>query len=275
MNQTPVAEYVLNNKVKIPALGLGLYQISSGGTAQRAIECALEAGYRHFDTAAAYGNERDLGRALAVSGIPREELFVTTKLWNSDHGYDAALKAFEKSRSKLRLDYIDLYLIHWPVQKLRSESWRALLDLYDRGLCRAIGVSNYTINHLRELLGSSPLAPAINQVEFSPFLYQKDLLEFCNEHGILMEAYSPLTQARKLKHPALVKLSKKYGKTPAQLLIRWALEHKLVVIPKSARCERIKENAAVFDFAIAADDMAALDGLDEGFRTCWDPSNLA
>src|SRR5215831_13337607 len=196
MNQASAAEYVLNNNVEIPALGLGLYQVPSGGTAQEAIECALEAGYRHFDTAAAYGNERDLGRALAASGIPRDELFITTKLWNSDHGYDAALRAFEKSRSKLRLDYIDLYLIHWPVQKLRNESWRALLALYDRGLCRAIGVSNYTIAHLRELLRSSPLAPAINQVEFSPFLYQKELLEFCNEHGILLEAYSPLTQGK-------------------------------------------------------------------------------
>ena len=275
MNQASAAEYVLNNNVEIPALGLGLYQVPSGGTAQEAIECALEAGYRHFDTAAAYGNERDLGRALAASGIPRDELFITTKLWNSDHGYDAGLRAFEKSRSKLRLDYIDLYLIHWPVQKLRNESWRALLELYERGLCRAIGVSNYTIEHLRELLRSSPLAPAINQVEFSPFLYQKELHEFCNEHGILLEAYSPLTQGKKLKHPTLVGLSKKYGRTPAQLLIRWALDHKLVVIPKSARCERIRENAAVFDFSITGEDLATLDGLDEGFRTCWDPSGLA
>lgn len=264
----------LNNGIKIPALGLGLWQLESGSETRRAVRCALDAGYRHFDTAKAYGNEKDLGRAIAASKIERDQVFITTKLWNSDHGYKNALRAFDKSRSRLGVDYVDLYLIHWPVESLRKESWRALIDLHERGLCRAIGVSNYTIAHLKELLSESPAVPAMNQVELSPFLHQKDLLDFCAAKKIQVEAYSPLTQGKKLKHPELVKLSKKYGRTPAQLLIRWAVEHRLVVIPKSAKCERIKENADIFDFAIEPEDMALLDGLDEGFRTCWDPTNV-
>lgn len=264
----------LNNGVIIPVLGLGLYQLDTGRETRRAVRCALDAGYRHFDTAAAYGNEKDLGQAIAASKLDREALFITTKLWHSDHGYDSALKSFDKSRSRLGVDYVDLYLIHWPEGSKRSESWRALVTLYERGLCRAVGVSNYTIAHLEQLLAESPLVPAVNQVELSPFLLQRDLLGFCAGKKIQAEAYSPLTQGRKLKHPKLVEVAKKYGKTTAQLLIRWAIEHKLVVIPKSAKCERIKENAQVFDFTIERSDMALLDGLDEGFRTCWDPTDI-
>lgn len=265
---------MLNNGVSMPVLGLGLYQLDTSRETRRAVRCALDAGYRHFDTAAAYGNEKDLGQAIAASKLDRKELFITTKLWHSDHGYDSALKAFDKSRSRLGVDYVDLYLIHWPEGSKRSESWRALATLYERGLCRAVGVSNYTIAHLEQLLAESPLVPAINQVELSPFLLQRDLLGFCAGKKIQAEAYSPLTQGRKLKHPKLVEVAKKYGKTPAQLLIRWAIEHKLVVIPKSAKCERIKENADVFDFAIDRSDLAVLDGLDEGYRTCWDPTAI-
>jgi diketogulonate reductase-like aldo/keto reductase len=265
----------LNNGVSIPIIGLGVYQTAVGGETERAVRDALELGYRHIDTAKAYENERDVGRAVKESGVPREDIFITTKLWNTDHGYDSTKKAFDESRRQLGLDYIDLYLIHWPVEGLRSESWRAMVELLERGDCRSIGVSNYTIGHLEELLASSPVVPAVNQVEFSPFLYQRDLLRFCAEKGIQLEAYSPLTQGKKLKHPVLLALAGKYGKTPAQVLIRWAIEHELVVIPKSARRARIEENADVFDFHISPDDLAELDGLDEGFRTCWDPTNVS
>lgn len=263
----------LNNGVNIPALGLGVYQAESGRETERAVLDALDLGYRHIDTAKAYGNEKDVGRAIKKSGIPREEVFITTKLWNTDHGYDQTKRAFDESRSDLGVDYIDLYLIHWPVEGLRGESWRAMVELLERGDCRSIGVSNYTINHLEELLASSSIVPAVNQVEFSPFLYQRELLRFCRQKGIQLEAYSPLTQGKRLDHPTLVALARKHGKTPAQILIRWAIEHDLVVIPKSVRRSRIEENADVFDFSIVREDMALLDSLDEGFRTCWDPTD--
>lgn len=263
----------LNNGVAIPVLGLGVYQAASGGEAERAVRYALEIGYRHIDTASVYENEQDVGRAIKESEIPREEIFITTKLWNSDHGYGSTLKAFDESRKRLGVDYIDLYLIHWPVEDLRLESWHAMTSLLEKNLCRAIGVSNYTIRHLEELLASSALIPAVNQVEFSPFLYQKELLEFCLRNQVQLEAYSPLTQGKKLDDPALEALAEKYNKTAAQILIRWAIEHEMVVIPKSVHHNRIKENADVFDFSISREDMALLDGLDEGFRTCWDPTS--
>jgi diketogulonate reductase-like aldo/keto reductase len=273
MAQPLLASIELNTGVRIPVLGLGVYQAASGRETETAVQIALEVGYRHIDTARAYDNERDVGRAVKASGIPREELFITTKLWNSDHGYETTIKAFHESRKQLGVDYIDLYLIHWPVAGLRGESWRALEHLLGQGACRAIGVSNYTIKHLEELLGSSSIVPAANQIEFSPFLYQRELLDFCNQQGIQVEAYSPLTQGKKVNHPALVALATKYGKTAAQILIRWAVGHGLVVIPKSVHRHRIEENAAVFDFSLAAEDLAQLDGLDEGFRTCWDPTD--
>ncbi|HEY7911456.1 MAG TPA: aldo/keto reductase [Blastocatellia bacterium] len=272
--QSPATSSIeLNNGVEIPTLGLGVYQSGPGAETQQAVRFALDAGYRHIDTASAYGNEKDVGVAISSSRIARHDLFITTKLWNSDHGYEATLRAFDKSRIELGLDYIDLYLIHWPVPGLRMESWRAMEELLDRGLCRAIGVSNYTIRHLDEHLSTSAVAPAVNQVEFSPFLYQKQLLDYCRERNIQIEAYSPLTQGKKLKHRVVKEISRKYGRTPAQILIRWAIEHRLVVIPKSVHRERIEENAQVFDFAISSQDMARLDSLDEGFRTCWDPTH--
>lgn len=263
----------LNNGVKIPILGLGVYQAESGSETETAVRVALEVGYRHIDTARAYNNEQDVGRAIKQSGIAREEIFITTKLWNSDHGYQAARKAFDASRRQLDSDYIDLYLIHWPVERLRGESWRALEEILASGQARAIGVSNYTIRHLEELLREATVTPAVNQIEFSPFLYQKELLDYGNRLGIRAEAYSPLTQGQKLAHPTLVQMAEKYNKTTAQILIRWAIEHQIVVIPKSVRRQRIIENAAVFDFTIAPADLATLDGLDEDFRTCWDPTD--
>ena len=194
----------LNNGGEIPVLGLGVYQLSAGRVAQEAVKFALQTGYRHIDTAAVYGNERDVGAAVRDSGIPREDIFVTTKLWNNDHGYERAIKACNHSLSLLGFDYVDLYLIHWPVSGLRMESWRALTTLQKEGKCRAIGVSNYTIKHLQELMESSPVVPSVNQVEFNPFLYQEELMRFCEENEIQLEGYSPLTRGMRLRHPVLV-----------------------------------------------------------------------
>jgi diketogulonate reductase-like aldo/keto reductase len=262
----------LNNGVEMPIFGLGTYQARSGKETREAVAYALKIGYRLIDTAAMYGNEKDVGEAVKESGIPHQEIFVTTKLWNSDHGYDKALTAFEESRKKLGLDFVDLYLIHWPVEGLRKDSWRALETLLADGKCRAIGVSNYMTWHLDELLENSSTVPAVNQVEFSPYLYLKELLEYCRSHKIQLESYSPLTKAHKLADPELGKIAAEYSKTPAQILIRWALQKEVVVIPKSSKKERIKENAAVFDFAISDEDMRRLDSFDEDLRTSWDPS---
>jgi diketogulonate reductase-like aldo/keto reductase len=262
----------LNNGVEIPRVGLGVFRAAAGEETRRAVASALEVGYRHIDTAMVYGNERDVGEALRSSGVPRGEVFITTKLWNSDQGYDAALRACDVSLRNLGLDYLDLYLIHWPLQKLRGDSWRALIRLYEEGHCRAIGVSNYTVRHLEELVVDSPVIPAVNQVEMSPFLVQGDLIQYCRTQGIQIEAYSPLTKGFRLGHPTLAGMAATYGKTAAQILIRWALQRDFVVLPKSTRRERIVENAQVFDFHLAPADMKALDGLHEGLRTSWDPT---
>jgi diketogulonate reductase-like aldo/keto reductase len=262
----------LDNGVGMPVLGLGVWLIPSGEETRRAVRDALECGYRLIDTARAYGNERDVGRARRESGLPREEVFVTTKLWNSNHGYEAARRACRASLGDLGLDCIDLYLIHWPVPGLRRETWKAMAALRDEGVCRAIGVSNYTIRHLEELRDESSVPPAVNQVEFHPFLYQRELLDYCRRRGIAVEAYSPLARGVRLSEPALVSVGRKYGKTPAQVLIRWALQHGTIPIPKSSRPERIRENAAVFDFSLTSGDMETLDRLDEGLRVCWDPT---
>jgi diketogulonate reductase-like aldo/keto reductase len=264
----------LNNGIEMPVLGFGTYQIGKGVKAQDAVRYALEAGYRLIDTAAFYGNEEEVGEAVRQSAIAREEIFVTTKLWNSDHGHKVAIAAFEKSLKKLGLSYLDLYLIHWPVEGLRNETWKALESLLGEGKCRAIGVSNYMIWHLEELLDSSRTIPAVNQVEFSPYLYQEDLLEFCRSQDIQLESYSPLTKGSKLHDPKLLDLASKYSKSSAQILIRWTLQRGVVTVPKSSRKERISENADVFDFTITAEDMKALDSFDMGLRTSWDPSTV-
>jgi diketogulonate reductase-like aldo/keto reductase len=264
----------LNNGVEMPRLGLGVWQMRSGRETRNAVRAALEIGYRLIDTAAAYGNERDVGEAIRRSGIPREEVFVTTKLWNSDQGYEPALRAFRRSLRTLGLDYVDLYLIHWPVPELRLESWRALERILTEGRTEAIGVSNFTVPHLRELREVSPTAPAVNQVELHPFLTQQELRAFCPKHAIQLEAYTPLTRGERLDDPLLARLARAYGKTPAQILIRWSLQRGLVVIPKSSKRERIAENADVFDFGIEAADMDALDALDESLHVCWDPTTI-
>jgi len=262
----------LNSGSEIPVLGLGVFQTPPGKVTREAVQFALKVGYRHIDTASLYGNEEDVGRGVRDGGVPREEVFVTTKLWNSDHGYDSAISACDKSLRRLGLGYIDLYLIHWPVPELRKETWKAFEELQRRGSCRAIGVSNYTVRHLQEL-GSSEVVPAVNQVEFNPFLYQKELLRFCNDGGIQVEAYSPLTRGRKLQHAAVVEVARRHSKSPAQVMIRWGLQHGLVVIPKSTRPERIKENSEVFDFEISSAEMSKLDSLSEDLHTVWDPTD--
>lgn len=265
----------LNNGIEMPMFGLGTYQTGKGEETQAAVLHALEVGYRLVDTAKLYGNEKDVGDALKRSSIPREEVFITTKLWNSDHGYDAVIAACGESLKKMGLSCLDLYLIHWPVEGLRNETWRAMESLLEEGKCRAVGVSNYMIWHLEELLSSSSTIPAVNQVEFSPYLYQKELLDFCRSHDIHLEAYSPLTKGQKLNDPRLAAIASKYSKSPAQILIRWVLQHGIIVIPKSARKKRIDENADVFDFTISPEDMKELDSFDQNLRTSWDPSRIS
>ena len=272
--QTTVEPFArLHNGVMIPRLGLGVYQSPPGQVTQRAVEYALKIGYRHIVTARIYGNESDVGAALRKSGMKREDVFITTKLWNSDHGYETALEACDDSLKRLGLKYLDLYLVHWPVPEIRNESWTALTKLLKDGKCRSIGVSNYTIQHLTELLEDADVVPMVNQVEFSPFLYQKQLLDYCKKNKIQVEAYSPLTQGAKLNHSTIQQIAKKHGKTPAQVLLRWSLQHNLVTIPKSVREERIKENSQVFDYNLTSEDVRVLDSLDENFRNSWDPTN--
>lgn len=264
----------LNNDIKIPMIGLGTYLNDNGRQAIDSILYALEIGYRHIDTAAMYENEKEVGIAMRKSGISREEIFVTTKLWNSDHGYDNTIKAFQRSLERLGLDYVDLYLIHWPVENLRLESWRALERLYSDGLCKAIGVSNYMERHVDEILNNFSIVPAVNQVEFSPFLYLKELQNYCESKEIALESYSPLTKGYRLNEPRLIEIARRYDKSTSQILIRWCLQKGTIVIPKSSRNEHIKENADIFDFEISEADMLALDNLNENYRSTWDPTTV-
>ena len=264
----------LNNGVEIPRLGLGVYQSPPGRITQRVVRYALKIGYRHIDTAYIYGNETDVGKALQESGVQREEVFITTKVWNTrDVGYDSVLQACEESLRRLGLTYIDLYLIHWPVQGIGNntiEIWKAMVNLLREAKARAIGVSNFAIDDLKQILNDSDVVPAVNQVEFHPFLYQKDLLSFCKKNGTQLEAYSPLTRGKRLNHPTIMNIAKKYdNKTPAQILIRWSLQHNLVVIPKSVHEERILENCQVFDFELEDEDMKHLDSLNENLQTVF------
>lgn len=264
----------LRNGVGMPVLGLGVWQSAPGEETHRAVSEALAAGYRHVDTARAYRNEADVGAAIRESGVPRAEVFVTTKLWNADHGYEKALRAVDRSLESLGMEQVDLYLVHWPVEGLRRETWRAMEKILADGKARAIGVSNYTIRHIDELLGHAKVPPAVNQVEFNPFLFQRELLEHCRRNGIQLEAYGPLVRGHKMEHPVVQRIARKHGKTSAQVLLRWGVQHDVVVIPKSVRPERIRENADLFGFGLDAQDLAALDQLDEGYRTSWDPTGV-
>jgi diketogulonate reductase-like aldo/keto reductase len=263
----------LNNGVKMPWLGLGVYKAKDGEEVEQAIHYALKAGYRLIDTAAFYQNEAGVGRAIAKADVAREDLFVTTKVWNSDQGYESTLQAFETSRKKLGLEYVDLYLIHWPVKGKYKETWKALQKLYKEGFVRAIGVSNFQVHHLEDILQDSDVVPAVNQVEYHPLLTQKEVHNFCKAHNIQLEAWSPLMRGN-LDNDVLKEISDKYGKTPAQIVIRWDLQNGVVTIPKSVRESRIIENANVFDFELNAEDMAKIDALNKNHRFGPDPDNF-
>lgn len=247
-------------------------QAAPGGEAREAVLHALRAGYRHIDTAALYDNEADVGAAVRDSGVPREEVFITTKLWNSDHGYEEAQEAARTSLRKLGLDYVDLYLVHAPVPGGRLESHRGLEQLQRDGLARSIGVSNFGVHHLEELLSVASVPPAVNQVEVSPFLTREELTAFCSEHGIIVEAYSPLTKGRRLGDPTVAAVAASHGVTAAQVLLRWSLQNGYVVLPKSVTPSRIEENADIFGFSLSVEDMKRLDGLNDEFVTGWDPT---
>jgi diketogulonate reductase-like aldo/keto reductase len=264
----------LHNGVQMPWLGLGVYKVKDGEEVINAVRTALEIGYRHIDTAAYYQNEEGVGKAVRESGIPREEIFITTKVWNSDQGYETTLKAFETSLKKLGLDYVDLYLVHWPVKGKYKETYKALEKLYKDGQVRAIGVSNFHIHHLEDLMADCEIKPMVNQVEYHPRLTQKELHAFCKRHGIQLEAWSPLMRGEVLQEAALVEIGKKYGKTPAQVILRWDLQNEVVTIPKSVTPQRIKENADIFDFELTAEEMAAIDALNLNKRIGPDPDNF-
>ena len=265
----------LNNGIWIPPLGLGVYQSGRGRATENAVTWALGAGYRHVDTAAMYGNEAEVGaalrRAFADGLVAREDVFVTTKLWNSDHRYDEALRAFDASHRRLGLDQIDLFLLHWPVPHRRQHSWRALERILGEGHCRAIGVSNFMVHHLEEILNQAKVSPAVNQIELHPWCQQRDVVAFCNAHQIAVVAYSPLTKGLKLGDPGLTTMAGEVRRSPAQILLRWSLQKGFVTIPKSARNERIIENAAIFDFSLSAELMARLDSFDRDHHVTWDP----
>lgn len=264
----------LANGVEMPWLGLGVFRASEGGEVEQAIQWAIERGYRSIDTATVYENEEGVGEGVRRGGVPRDELFITTKVWNSDQGYDSTLKAFDASLERLGMEYVDLYLIHWPVAGKFKDTWRALEELYGSGKAKAIGVSNFLAPHLEDLLADAKVVPMVNQVEFHPYLVQPELLAFCDEHDIRVEAWSPIMKGRAAKEPTLTKLAAKYGKSAVQLVLRWDLQHEVVTIPKSVHRDRIAENADIFDFEISNDDMEAIDGLDRGERFGPDPNNF-
>jgi len=261
----------LNNGVKMPILGLGTWKIT-GTDAINTVKWALEAGYRHIDTAKLYNNETQIGIAIKESDISREDIFITSKVWDRDQGYQSTIKALDRSLKRLNSTYVDLYLIHWPRKSKRIETWKALEKIYKEGKARAIGVSNYWIHHLQEILDSFTIKPSINQFELNPFLYRKELINFCKEKDISIEAYSPLTHGNKLDYPLLEKIAKKYHKSVAQILIRWGLQHEFIEIPKSSNKDHIIQNSMVFDFELVEEEMKKLDKIDAKYQHLYDTS---
>lgn len=264
----------LNNGLQMPWLGFGVYQIPDGDEVANAIHKALEVGYRSIDTASVYKNEKGVGRAIRETDIPREEIFLTTKVWNEDLRKNRTAAAFEESLDRLGVDYVDLYLVHWPVADRYLEAWREMEKIYQSGRARAIGLSNFMVHHLKDILSRCEVKPAVNQVEFHPWLVQPELLAFCKEQHIQLEAWSPLMQGKITEVPVINELAKKYGKTPAQIVLRWDIQHGVVTIPKSSKPHRIQENAQLFDFELSAEDMARLDALDQHKRIGPDPDNF-
>ncbi|BFT70176.1 aldo/keto reductase [Paenibacillus sp. P36] len=263
----------LNKGVHMPWLGLGVWKSKEGQEVISAVKTALQLGYRSIDTAAIYQNEEGVGQGLRESGVPRDEIFVTTKVWNSDQGYESTLRAFEASRKRLGLETIDLYLVHWAKPATYRETWKALVHLYKEGHVRAIGVSNFQIHHLQHVIEDTGVVPAVNQVEYHPQLAQKELLAFTRENNIQLEAWSPLMQGN-LDHPVLSQLAAKHGKSAAQIVLRWDIQNGVVTIPKSVTAHRIRENANIFDFELSAEDMALVDSLNQNKRIGADPDNV-
>ena len=266
----------LNNGVEMPLFGLGTWEITEGETVN-AVQLAISNGYRHIDTARIYGNEKGVGKGLKFSleeqGIKREDIFITTKLWIDSFKYEKALKAFNRSLNKLGLEYVDLYLLHWPEPTYKQEAWKALEFILKENKTRSIGVSNFYQSHLDELLSGADIIPAVNQVEFSPYLYLKELKEYCDNKGIKLGAYSPLTRSKKLNDSKLLEIARDYNKSSAQILIRWGLQHNVIEIPKSSKEVHIIENSLIFDFTISEEDMARLDKFNEGFYVgMWNPT---
>ncbi|GHH96723.1 aldo/keto reductase [Neobacillus kokaensis] len=264
----------LHNGVQMPWFGLGVFKVQEGSEVIESVKAAIKNGYRSIDTAAVYKNEEGVGKGILESGVPREELFITSKVWNSDQGYQSTLEAFETSLQKLGLDYLDLYLIHWPGKNKYKETWKALEKLYKDGRVRAIGVSNFKVHHLEELIKDCEIKPMVNQVEYHPHLTQKELLVFCQKEGIQLEAWSPLKQGQILSDPIINQLAEKYGKSAAQIVLRWDLQSKVVTIPKSIKEQRIIENANVFDFELTNEEMQTIDGLNKDERVGPDPDDF-
>jgi diketogulonate reductase-like aldo/keto reductase len=274
MKEVPTVK--LNTGDMMPEIGFGTWKISNQNDAKKAVKTAIKVGYKLIDTAKIYGNEEGVGEGIKEGGVDREELFVTTKLWNDDQGYESGLKAFDESLKRLGLEYVDLYLIHWPGTDRRAEAWKALQEIQIQGLAKNIGVSNYTVRHLEEVLSSSKVVPAVNQIEFHPFIYedQKEVLEYCKKNKIVVEAYSPLARARDMENTTLHAIAVRHGKTIAQVMLRWAIQHGTVPIPKSTNPGRTKENIEVFDFDLAEEEMNTINRLSSNKRVTWDPTKL-
>ena len=264
----------LSNGVKMPYIGFGVFKLGDGDETTNAVKVALQTGYRAIDTASYYGNEVSVGRAIKESGLPREDLFITSKVWNDEQGYNATLMAFERSLERLGTDYLDLYLIHWPVPGKYTETWQALEKLYHEGKVCAIGVSNFEPHHLEAISRVSTVKPVINQVEFHPELIQGEIRDYCRSKGIQVEAWSPLKRGQVLSNPDIKKISERYGKTPAQVVLRWCLQHDIVLNVKSSHEERIRENADLFNFELTKEEMIAIDSLHADNRIAHHPDNL-
>lgn len=265
----------LSSGATMPRLGLGTYKSAGGREVVSEVTAGLELGYRGIDTASLYGNEVGVGRAIAESGVPRGELFVATKVWNDDQGYRATLDAFDRSLEKLRMDYVDLYLIHWPIPELMAATWRAMEEIYESRCARTVGVCNFLAHHLEELCAVATVPPAVNQVEHHPHLQQPQLREYCRDKGVVLQAWAPVMRGRVFDVPILVEIAERHGVTPAQVSIRWILQHEVTTIPKSVHSERVRENADVFGFELSPADMAAIDALDRGERMGPDPDRFA
>lgn len=264
----------LNNGVEMPWFGLGVWQVEDGDEAKNSVNAAFKAGYIGIDTAAAYKNEKSVGEAIRESGANRDDLFITSKVWNGDQGYEETLAAFDATMEKLGLDVLDLYLIHWPVKGKYKDTWRAMEKLYKDGRIRSIGVSNFQPHHLDDLLADAEVVPAVNQVEFHPLLTQAELLDYCAKKGIQVEAWSPLARGLLFDNEVVTSLGEKYGKSPAQILLRWVLDKGVVVLTRSVKESRIIENADLFDFTLTPEDVTALEALNKNERTGPDPDNF-